>query len=521
MSIPARSKRTVNIHAEFLVDKPEYVLGVNQKRPDDPKTSERRAAFLGSMQNARLATGDEFAGAAVRFLDTPPAIEACVDALKPLKFLDNDLVTFTIGGEYLHDRPLLRAYWQSKYGPGAEDGGRQCLLCGQVRPPVELHPNVKGLRGASTSGVPMVSFNTDAFESYGWDGNQNAPVCQECAASYVTAINRLLSDRTPDPDTPGTFLNRQSRILGEDQTALYWCDSPGTGTEDLFAQLHSSPAEVDKLLSTPFTAERAGRFRGRFHMLVLQGATGRATVRSYHTETVRQVWEHVRLWQEQTAVRPGRPVSILEMLRSLAVKGEADKLPKSVSQDLYLAAVFGAPLTSSLFASAVTRCRVSAQERVPAGRAALIAVSLARQRNRSRLTEGSALVNQSDVSHATPAYQLGRLLAVCEWVQRAERPGASATITDRFYAGLSTRPASFFGQLMKLNRSHLARMKSRKGLQITLERRVGELVAELPPLPATFDLVQQGEFALGYYHEKWSARPGAKDQPGEDQGEME
>jgi CRISPR-associated protein Csd1 len=167
--------------------------------------------------------------------------------------------------------------------------------------------------------------------------------------------------------------------------------------------------------------------------------------------------------------------------------------------------------------AAVMRCRVSSKDHVPAARAALIAAGLVRSPI-SNLTERTTLLNQNQVTHPTQAYLLGRLLALCERTQRIERE-FNVTIADRFYSSLSTRPATVFGSLMKLNRAHLSRMRS-PGLRIWIEGRIAEVMSSLgTELPATLNLISQGEFALGYYHEKWADRRGAEPTPDITKGE--
>ena len=127
-------------------------------------------------------------------------------------------------------------------------------------------------------------------------------------------------------------------------------------------------------------------------------------------------------------------------------------------------------------------------------------------------------MNQNQITNPTQAYLLGRLLALCERTQSVERQ-LNITITDRFYSSLSTRPATVFGPLMKLNRVHLSRMHS-PGLRTWIERRIAEVMSSLgAELPATLNLTSQGQFALGYYHEKWDDRAGAESIPEVGKGE--
>lgn len=58
-----------------------------------------------------------------------------------------------------------------------------------------LHPAIKGVTGAQSSGASIVSFNADAFCSYGHEQGGNAPVGSYAAFAYAQALNYLLADQ--------------------------------------------------------------------------------------------------------------------------------------------------------------------------------------------------------------------------------------------------------------------------------------------------------------------------------------
>ncbi len=98
-----------------------------------------------------------------------------------------------------------------------------------------------------------------------------------------------------------------------------------------------------------------------------------------------------------------------------------------------------------------------------------------------------------------PAYKCGRLLAVIERIQNASI-GVS-TLTDRYYGSASTTPASVFGVLLRMTQPHLSKLRrDREGLAIYYERALQDAMPD--QFPNTLTLVEQGLFALGYYHQR-------------------
>jgi len=224
MVIPRRQGRSSGIKADFLVDNAKYVLGLDVDPADnDPKTAERHAAYV-SLLKAAPQTSPELL-AVIAFLSNEAQRAACAaDLARKSGFASNDLFTFEIEGVFLNDVDDLRAHWIASQQEPADGGTRsQCLVCGEERIPARLHNTIQ-IRGASTSGVPLVSFNTNAFEKYGWPGNANAPICTACMTAYVEALRRLTRARYEKPGGDAK-VSSQSAVLNNDTTAIYWSDN--------------------------------------------------------------------------------------------------------------------------------------------------------------------------------------------------------------------------------------------------------------------------------------------------------
>ena len=110
-----------------------------------------------------------------------------------------------------------------------------------------------------------------------------------------------------------------------------------------------------------------------------------------------------------------------------------------------------------------------------------------------------------DTTNPNPAYRLGRLFAVLEKIQEdAAKPAKlNVTIRDRFYGAASSSPVTVFATLLKLKNHHLAKLSA--GQKVYYEKLIGEIMWELNPVlafPAQLPLVEQGRFAIGYYHQQ-------------------
>ena len=103
-------------------------------------------------------------------------------------------LVFRVDGRKVEEDAAIREAWQ-RYRDGGESGVKmQCLVTGKEDEIAAVHPSVKGVRDAQSSGAALVSFNAPAFCSYGREQNYNAPVGKYAAFAYTAALNHLLAD---------------------------------------------------------------------------------------------------------------------------------------------------------------------------------------------------------------------------------------------------------------------------------------------------------------------------------------
>jgi len=106
-----------------------------------------------------------------------------------------------------------------------------------------------------------------------------------------------------------------------------------------------------------------------------------------------------------------------------------------------------------------------------------------------------------DSNHPDPAYQLGRLLAALENIQRdAHGHSLNTTIKNRFFGSAAATPITVFPRLITLSAYHLGKIPN-PAWRVAHEKRLAEIFRHLERFPAHLKLDQQGLFAIGYYHQ--------------------
>jgi CRISPR-associated protein Csd1 len=116
-----------------------------------------------------------------------------------------------------------------------------------------------------------------------------------------------------------------------------------------------------------------------------------------------------------------------------------------------------------------------------------------------------------DQSFKSVSYLCGRLLAVLEEAQgRASRWRVQATLVDRFYGGASTSPKNTLSVLVRQGTvAHMPKIRKIGAGYRDLEETLESVMVSIDDgggFPAMLTLREQGEFALGFYHQRANFR---------------
>lgn len=521
LEVPQPPKRASNIAPCFLWDKTSYVLGVSSASKRADKEHE---AFIELHETALAGEDDPGLLALLSFLRgwSPGQFEA---RAFPPDMVDANLV-FRLDGEqrFLHDRPAARAVRaRLLVGDEGQEGTANeavCLITGEVAPVARLHPAIKGVNGAQSSGASIVSFNLEAFKSYGRDKGYNAPVSEQAAFAYTTALNYLLRRGEH---------NRQRLQVG-DASVVFWAEAADAqqagAAEDLFATLLSPPADdVSEAARVRAVLERIAKGRPvadlspnldpgtRMYVLGLAPNASRLSVRFWQVDTlgvlagrIAQHAEDLRLeplpWRTEPSVYR---LVLATVPHREGAKPKADDAINIVIGETMRAILSGGPYPRSLLANTIMRFRADGD--ISGLRVALCKGVLARERRRGIRTSEEDIPVSLDKQSTQPGYLLGRLFAVLEYVQRAALGSqVNATIRDRYYGAASATPASIFPVLLRNTQNHLGKLrKERMGQAVNLEKDIREIVGGLPDqFPSSLKIEDQGRFAIGYYHQSQS-----------------
>jgi len=374
-----------------------------------------------------------------------------------------------------------------------------CLVCGQPGEIVRIHSDTRIGKDAKK----LVGFQKNSgYDSYGKEQAYNAPVCDRSMFAYTTALNTLLAK------------DSKQKLRVGDATTVFW-SAKQDEFEDVFGGFFEEPPKDDPdrltnavaaLYQSPQMGAAVFDADGtRFYVLGLSPNVARIAVRFWHVGTVSQFATRFREYFEDLRIAHGpkeqKHLSLWRLLVSTAVQGKSENIAPNLAGNVMRAILEGLPFPETLLQAAIVR--VKAEREVNHARAKLIKGCLNRKFKANPQAKRRSLTVSLDKENTDIGYRLGRLFAVLEKIQQEANPGINATIRDKFYASASSTPVAVFHNLMRLKNHHLPKLKS-SGRRIYFERLLAEIISEIPAVlafPAHLNLVKQGKFAIGYYHQ--------------------
>ncbi len=532
LNVPA-GERTSGIFPFFLWDKTAYLLGAEEAtKPESAKAGEKRLNRLEeTFQASRtfhlesLAAVEDPGAEAIRNFFNNWQPKRAKELLPDWEEISGANLVFKLVGEpgFIHERSALQDRWldliaDEKPVPGP------CLVSGNHGPIAKLHPKIKGVMNAQTSGAAIVSFNQGSFCSYGRtvdDQGFNAPVGVRAAFAYTAVLKHLL-DRN----------NQQNLIIG-DATVVFWAERK-TAAENLMGffldpgrleQTREKTEHADPI-NDPTLADRVGRALKalasgrpagdeldeleedvRFFILGL-AAPGKArlTVRFWLVSTLGELLERVGQHYRDLAIEPASdrepPLpSMHGLLRETAAEGKTENMQPELAAALARAVLTGGPYPTPLLPRVLERIRADHKNprRVTHGRAALIKAHLNRKRRLTGNHNAMEVHMSLNTEETNVGYRLGRLFAALEKAQQdALGRNINATIKDRFFGAASASPGGTFPQLLRLAQHHITKAEYGGFIDTIIE----DILQEIERFPPRLTLDDQGRFALGYYHQR-------------------
>lgn len=501
--LPAPVKRSSGIAANFLCDNSSYILGVDNKGKPQ-RSAECFAACKALHEDILKDMNCPAADAILAFFRTWNPEQAAVHPALTEHWEDimaGANLIFRFDGTFIHTDPAVRQAWNTYYQT-ADDGPEMvCLVTGEKGPVELVHPSIKNVQGAQSSGAALVSFNAPAFCSYGKEQNLNAPTSKYAAFAYTAALNHLLADRDHVYRMGDATVVCWAKSGGDAYQNLFGCAFFGQQTSYTLTDIQGTLKNLCAGQTVEFEAERLDP-NMEFYVLGLSPNAARLSVRFFLRNTFGAFLQNVQAHQERLEiVKPSfdkfDTIPLWKLLDETVNHNSRDKTPAPNLAGEVLRAVLNNTRYPMTLLNGVT-LRIRAEREVTRGRAAILKAYYLQNPHPDVPKE--VLTVSLNPDSTNQAYNLGRLFSILEAIQSAANPNITTTIKDKYFNSASATPSHVFPVLVNLAQKHLKKLDG--GLRTHYNRQLTALMAHLGECyPTRMNLPQQGAFQLGYYHQ--------------------
>jgi len=335
---------------------------------------------------------------------------------------------------------------------------------------------IKGVPGSQSSGAALSSFDKSAYQSYGWDGNYNAPISFEIAAQTHSLLNQLLRDPKHHYRQGGlcfVFWGYQN-----DSTVGI---NPDFWNRDLAADV------AEELLSTPNSPQKMPGERAmkrQFYLACLKGNMGRIAITSIEQGDIPEIKENIREFLDCQIYHSGiKAVPIWQLLHA-AFRDPKDEHTDKMAHALIMYTFFGRELPEEYAIRLLRRIPVELIEQ-PSLRIPFQALSL--------------FIGKKDMTETEKlAYQLGRAAFIMHEIQiKAQKRTKEDSNVMRSLKTFSNSPTTIFPRLYQGALIHLSESGSLGWMSKFLNDELGA-IADPIEIPNNFNTREQTYFYLGW-----------------------
>ena len=499
MFLPSPEIKGNAIKPNFLYENSTYLLGIDNK--EKPEWSKERFLATKEMYKINLPDDENACKAVKNFFDNWDIDKA--NESNALNELKNEIVkggniVFLYEGKYLHDNEAVKDIWDSMCQ--ISSGGKiRCSLTGRFDSLATLHPKIKRVRDAMGGGASLVSFDKEAFTSFGKKQGANAQIGEYAAFAYGEALN-YLTERITDKNYLGNTAILFYAINGEREyqdafSAIFLGNDDYYSKEDLMKLVE----DICEGHAVDFEDKRLDP-QMEFYLLGLAPNNGRLSIRLFERGTFGGFVKNIKEHQERLSIKSSKEATGLlstgQILEETCRNGDKKYMSPVLAGELTRSIIENTRYPATLINAIDLRIR--ADHDVGQRRASIIKAYYLKNENK-QVPKEVLTVGLNKETNNVP-YNLGRLFAVLERIQEAANPELNATIKDKYFGGASSTPATIIPKLIDLSQNHLRKLNT--GMKIYYSKQLGEILEKFEEgYPKTLSMPERGAFQLGYYHQ--------------------
>lgn len=458
-------------------------------------------------------------------LCNPVIVEKLTNELQESGIKEN-WIAIEVDGLLLVETPELISWWKEYYNSKMEVFSNKaiCYATGETVEPICKYTPLRGLTsiGASST-APFLSCASEhpAFSSYGLTEGGIRSIGAE-AWQYVLGglwdlIERSLYLRQ-NKDHGIKMLYFYSKEVGQDLLRdTFNSGYEKNGEEEDESDVASFETQGKDAVTTYATGKgKVEDLDATYCLCLLSGNQARLRFLQWLEGDLSELSKNVKKWQEDTTILfhgESKSYSYRQLIKSLGNDDEGKDWPQTdIINSIFTAIITGAPISSKvpnkIFHKLKKRFSKTSkqQEQIFLQHIALIQAYLIRK--------GAYMGKGLQKDHPSVAYQLGRLMAIIESIQRTAargKDGKSPVLcpATKCISKASVSPNSIFPRLLGSVLGHyLAKIKRDNiGLAINLNKEIKAIMDSVEtPYPSKFNSDEQMMFFIGYYNQTFNKK---------------
>lgn len=395
-----------------------------------------------------------------------------------------------------------------------------CAVCGTDTYPIldEPHGSVKLPKG-QTAGSMLVSYNTNAFESYNLKGNLNSGICTNCARNYIEGLTYLTKAEWLINDNGKKYKKYDHAFeLSDDTLVVFWTKEQDNDIDPLSDYYQPTEERVKQLFNSIATGDHKRvdtDVENFFYCCTISSAAARIAVRDWMAISIYQYQKNLKQWfddietiKDGETIYPGINSILDSCIKKKTKSTQSDAKAKAIiGAILWHAALTNTSLPLMILQSVLTQIE---HEKPPKDKKnkynkpftfsteKSTVIRLVLNRN---IKKTYYMNKELDEQNESKAYLCGRLFALICKLQFKAQGEVNSSIKDRFFASASNAPGRVMGML--LTQYVPIYQKKAKG---AYTKAITEIATRIGHFPDKLMLTERGEFALGYYYQSSTKR---------------
>lgn len=533
--------RSADIAPRPFIDNVEYTFGVSvAKGPEDtatvtytPKAKRCHEAYVAMIANSGLADHDKDVKAFLEFIGNDPykaltegQTEAGVKAINKALLAGISAIRVCVFNDAFAE--LHADTFSTK-----PTGKIRCSLSGQIEDDVDIKTEaLRKVHGAS-SNLITISCNTEKYDviaNYNFDKMDGSPVSARSKMIITRNLQNLFS--TPNlrirvPNSSGiTYLFNYDKATEEekgvvnavlntpkDYDGLRQVNLMGDDEEDkCFEEKESCESIVwRKYMSIKKKGVVTKKASGKVTVYRIHVAQGRWSCTDTFTVDIETLFANIDRWYADIMTKTGYDLDggvppLYNLLR--ASRPEKDKFTPREYENMMRSILLGTVIDANIMKHVLHRAEISHRSSVTSGYGVKCQISLIRAcyNSRARHNNKQELTDMLDTSNKSFAYNLGRLLAVGDFIQYKVHNDKCGSIMS---AGLDkravVRPVECLSVALQRIKNYMTQINRRADKQWVVKlvsKIVDEVTTNTKTHAGALTIDEQAEMRCAYWQQR-------------------